>query len=138
VREQVILRVITKLLTPFILMFGLYVIMHGEISPGGGFQGGVILAAAFILYSLVFGVHASRAVLSRRVTDALAGGGALIYAGVGTVTMALGGEFLDYNMLIPADAPAGQALGITLVEIGVGITVAAVMITIFNELSEHG
>jgi multicomponent Na+:H+ antiporter subunit B len=51
--------------------------------------------------------------------------------------MLLGGNFLDYDMLIPADAPAAQALGITVIEIGVGITVAAVMITIFNELSEH-
>lgn len=136
-KEQIILRVITKLLAPFILLFGFYVIMHGEISPGGGFQGGVILASAFILYSLVFGVHASRQVLSRRVTDALASAGSLLYAGVGVTTMLLGGKFLDYNLLIPADMPAGQALGITLVEIGVGITVAAVMITIFNELSEH-
>lgn len=135
-KEQVILRVITKLLTPFILLFGFYVIMHGEISPGGGFQGGVILAAAFILYSLVFGVHEGRRICSRRLSDILACMGVLIYAGVGVTTMLLGGKFLDYNLLNPTDAAAGQALGITLVEIGVGVTVTAVMITIFNELSE--
>ena len=135
-REQVILRVVTKLLIPFILLFGFYVIMHGEISPGGGFQGGVILASAFILYALVFGVRQSRRVLWRRVSDALASIGVLIYAGVGVATMLLGGLFLDYNLLNASDAPAGQALGITLVELGVGITVAAVMITIFNELTD--
>ena len=134
--EQVILRVVTKLLIPFILLFGFYVIMHGEISPGGGFQGGVILAAAFILYALVFGVRQTRRVLWRRVSDALASIGVLIYAGVGVATILLGGLFLDYNLLNPADAPAGQALGIILVELGVGITVAAVMITIFNELTD--
>jgi multicomponent Na+:H+ antiporter subunit B len=137
VKEQIILRVVTKLLAPFIMLFGLYVIMHGELSPGGGFQGGVILASSFILHSLVFGVHASRQVLGRRVTDALACIGALLFAGVGVATMLLGGAFLDYGMLIPDDTPAAQALGITVIEIGVGITVAAVMITIFNEMSEH-
>jgi multicomponent Na+:H+ antiporter subunit B len=136
VNDQIILRVVTKLLIPFILLFGFYVIMHGEISPGGGFQGGVILAAAFILYALVFGVRQSRRVLWRRVSDALASIGVLIYAGVGVATILLGGLFLDYNLLNAADAPAGQALGITLVELGVGITVAAVMITIFNELTD--
>jgi multicomponent Na+:H+ antiporter subunit B len=136
VNDQIILRVVTKLLIPFILLFGFYVIMHGEISPGGGFQGGVILAAAFILYALVFGVRQSRRVLWRRVSDALASIGVLLYAGVGVATILLGGLFLDYSLLNPSDAPAGQALGITLVELGVGITVAAVMITIFNELTD--
>lgn len=136
-KEQVILRVITKLLVPFILLFGFYVIMHGEISPGGGFQGGVILASAFILYALVFGVHAARRVLSRRTSDTLAAVGVLLYAGVGVTSLLLGGNFLDYGVLNASDNAAGQALGITLVEIGVGITVAAVMITLFNEISEH-
>jgi multicomponent Na+:H+ antiporter subunit B len=136
VSNQVILRVVIKLLIPFILLFGFYVIMHGEISPGGGFQGGVILASAFILYALVFGVRRSRRVLWRRVSDALAAIGVLIYAGVGVTTMLLGGSFLDYNLLNSSDAPAGQALGITLVELGVAVTVMAVMITIFNELTD--
>lgn len=134
--DQMILRVVTKLLIPFILLFGFYVIAHGESSPGGGFQGGVILASAFILYALVFGVRETRRVLWRRVSDALGAIGVMIYAGVGVTTMLLGGRFLDYNLLNPADAPAGQALGITLVELGVAITVAAVMITIFNELTD--
>jgi multicomponent Na+:H+ antiporter subunit B len=133
--HQVILRVIAKLLIPFILLFGFYVIMHGEVSPGGGFQGGVILASAFILYALVFGVKQGRRVLSQRLVDALACLGVLLYAGVGVVSMMLGGAFLDYNLLIPTDPPSGQALGITLVEIGVGLTVAAVMIILFNEFA---
>jgi len=134
-RNQVILRVVAKLLIPFILLFGFYVIMHGEVSPGGGFQGGVILASAFILYALVFGVKQGQRVLSRRVTDTLASLGVLLYAGVGVTTMLAGGAFLDYSLLVPADPPSGQALGITLVEIGVGVTVAAVMITLFNEFA---
>ena len=54
-KDQVVLRIITKLLVPYMLVFGVYVIAHGELGPGGGFQGGVILAAGFILYGLVWG-----------------------------------------------------------------------------------
>jgi multicomponent Na+:H+ antiporter subunit B len=134
-KENLIVREAARLLIPFILLFGFYVIAHGEISPGGGFQGGVILASAFILYTLVYGSKDSERVLSFRVSDPLASLGVLIYAGVGVVTMLLGGLFLDYNELNPAHPPAGQALGISLVELGVGITVSAVMITLFNEIT---
>jgi multicomponent Na+:H+ antiporter subunit B len=134
-KDNLIVRETARLLIPFILLFGFYVIAHGEISPGGGFQGGVILASAFILYTLVYGTKDSERVLSFRVSDQLTSLGVLLYAGVGVTTMLLGGLFLDYNELNPANAPAGQALGISLVELGVGITVAAVMITLFNEMT---
>ncbi len=133
-KEQVILRVMARLLVPFILLFGFYVIMHGELSPGGGFQGGVILASAFILYSLVFGADEGQRVFGSRLSDPLASLGVLIYAGVGVATIVLGGAYLDYNALMPGNPPAGQALGIFLVEVGVGVTVSAVMVTLFNEL----
>jgi multicomponent Na+:H+ antiporter subunit B len=132
--EQIILRVIARLLMPFVLLFGIYVIMHGEISPGGGFQGGVIIAAGFILYSMVFGLTEGQRVLNPRVTEVMFCLGVLLYAGVGVTTMLLGGNFLDYNVLNPTDPAAGQALGITLVEIGVGLTVTGVMVTLFNEI----
>lgn len=134
-KEQVVLRVIAKLLIPFILLFGFYVIIHGEVSPGGGFQGGVILASAFILYGIIFGTKESQRVLSSRVSDALMSVGVFVYAGVGVAAMILGGTYLDYNRFDLMNPPAGQALGIFLVEIGIAITVAAVMITLFNELA---
>jgi len=133
--KQVLMRVMVQLLAPFILLFGFYVIMHGELGPGGGFQGGVILAAGYILYALVHGTDAGERAFPARLSDPLNSAGVLLYAGVGVVTVLLGGVYLDYNALNPADPPAGQTLGIILVELGVGITVSAVMVTLFNELA---
>ena len=135
--DQVILRVMCKLFIPFILIFGLYVISHGEIGPGGGFQGGVILATAFILYALIFGRPALQKITPQWLTDALMAVGVLIYAGVGVTTMLLGGKFLDYARLNPLSPGDGGPLGMTLVEWGVGITVCTTMITIFNQLAER-
>jgi len=136
VKDQAILRIVTKLCVPFILVFGLYVITHGELGPGGGFQGGVILASAFVLYGLVWGGPAMREILPRKVTDVAACLGVLIYAGVGTYCMAAGYRFLDYTPIKPSDPGGAEAWGMTLVEYGVGITVSSVMVTIFNEMTE--
>ncbi len=135
--DQVILRVMCKLFIPFILIFGLYVISHGEIGPGGGFQGGVILATAFILYALIFGRPALQKIVPQWLTDSLMAIGVLLYSGVGVATMLLGGKFLDYARLNPLSPGDGGPLGMTLVEWGVGITVCTTMITIFNQLAER-
>lgn len=135
--DQVILRVVTKLSIPFILIFGFYVITHGELGPGGGFQGGVVLATAFILYALIFGRAALYRVVPPPVSDILTGVGVLIYSGTGAACMLLGGKFLDYSMLNPAVPGDGESLGMTLVEYGVGLTVSMVMLTIFNQLAEE-
>ena len=129
-RDNPVLRVVTKITIPIILLFSLYVQFHGDYGPGGGFQAGVIFAAAFILYALVFGTPAVRTVVSPSFLRLMTASGLLLFAGVGTVTMLLGGHYLDYDTL--AQNPLhGQHLGISLVELGVGITVAAVMITVF-------
>ncbi|HIG29336.1 MAG TPA: Na(+)/H(+) antiporter subunit B [Verrucomicrobiales bacterium] len=141
-KDQVVLRVVCKITIPFILLFGLYVITHGELGPGGGFQGGVIVAASFILYCLIFGKKQGSRVLPERVTECLAGFGVLLYAGTGITTMFLQGRFLDYEVLwrrgiIPETGGGlGEVIGVTLVEYGVGITVASVMIIIFNMITE--
>jgi multicomponent Na+:H+ antiporter subunit B len=75
---NMVLRVAAKMLIPLILMFALYVQFHGEIGPGGGFQAGVIFAAAFILYALVFGMGTARAVVPDRLLRVLTGTGAAI------------------------------------------------------------
>ena len=134
-RDQVILRVVAKVTVPFILVFGFYVITHGELGPGGGFQGGVVLAAAFILYGLVFGLEDLEKIIPRRLTDAMAGLGVLIYTGVGLVGIFGGYNFLDYTPLRLTGADAAESWGMTLVEYGVGITVAAVMVIVFREVS---
>ena len=130
-----VIRVISKLLIPYIILFALYVQFHGDYGPGGGFQAGVILAAALILYGLVFGLKAAQRVAPPVVIEKLMAVGVLLYAGTGMATMLLGGNFLDYNVLehhfLPGFLPHGQHLGIFLVEFGVGITVTAVMTMIF-------
>jgi multicomponent Na+:H+ antiporter subunit B len=135
--EQTLLRVVAKLSIPFILMLGIYVILHGELGPGGGFQGGVILASGLILYGLVFGADELRKRVPVVVLDSCMALGALIYAGTGLASLLAGGTFLDYGMLTPHSAGDGEALGMTLVEYGVGITVSSVMTTIYLMISER-
>ena len=125
-----VLKVIAKLLLPFILLFALYVQFHGDFGPGGGFQAGVIFAAGFILYGVVFGLENARKTLSPVLVRTLIAAGLLLYAGVGVAGIVLGGNYLDYSVL-SADPVAGQHLGILLIELGVGITVASVMISLF-------
>jgi multicomponent Na+:H+ antiporter subunit B len=128
--DFLVLRVIAKLLIPFIILFGFYVQMHGDYGPGGGFQAGVIVAAAFILYAIVFDVRTAQRVAPLNVLVALACTGVLLYAGVGVANLAYGGLFLEYGAL-SHDAKHGNHIGIVIVEIGVGMAVAAVMMIIF-------
>ena len=137
-KHQTILRVVAKLLIPLILLFALYVQFHGDYGPGGGFQAGVIAGAAFVLYGLVFGLRAMRRVAPPPVIEFFIALGLLLYAGVGVATIVMGGNFLAYNDLDHHDPVHGQHLGILLVELGVGITVAAVMITIFTVFAGRG
>ena len=58
----IIPRVVTKLMLPYILLYALYVQFHGDYSPGGGFQAGVIFGSGFILYTLIFGVETAQQV----------------------------------------------------------------------------
>ena len=131
VRETIILRVVGKALTPFVLLFALYVQFHGDYGPGGGFQAGVIFAAGLILYALVFGLESLRAAIPLLVVEIGIALGALLYGGVGVVSILLGGEFLEYGILDSHHPAHGQHLGILLVELGVGITVTFVMVGIF-------
>jgi multicomponent Na+:H+ antiporter subunit B len=134
---NLVLRVVVKLLLPFILLFALYVQFHGDLGPGGGFQAGVILAAAMILHAIVFGLEATRRLVPERVVEVMIALGVLIYAGVGVEGLLLGGNFLDYFVL-SHNPVSGQHLGILLVEIGVCITVAGVMLMIFYLFAGRG
>ena len=137
-KDHDILRVTAKALIPLIFLFGLYVQFHGDFGPGGGFQAGVIFAAAVILYALIFGLDEAKAAVPPRVLEIVAALGVLLYAGVGVVTMFKGGTFLAYNALDPAHPTHGQHVGILLVELGVGLTVTAVMCAIFFAFAERG
>lgn len=198
-----------KMLIPYILLLALYVQFHGDYGPGGGFQAGVIFAAAFILYALVYGLDATVRVMPKAIVERLVGLGVLIYAGVGVISMLAGGNFLEYEVLTWGDhggghggghgealehtvgltsgdhgtgdaaigldhggehdagnshdagnghgdvhdgehgggehggghhgvLPQGQHLGLFLIEFGVGVTVFAVMLTIFYSFAGRG
>ena len=133
--DNLVLRVVAKLLIPPILLFALYVQMHGDYGPGGGFQAGVIFGAGLILYGLVFGTQAVRAVAPPRLLAIIASLGMLLYAGVGIASMIAGGNFLEYGAL-SLDATHGNHVGIIIIEIGVGIAVASVMTIVFTALAE--
>jgi multicomponent Na+:H+ antiporter subunit B len=136
--RQTVLRVIAKMLIPYLMLFALYVQFHGDYGPGGGFQAGVIFAAAFILYALVFGLAAARRIIRPLVLEGLIALGLLLYAGTGIVAMLRGGNFLDYGALNHHDPVHGQHLGILLVELGVGITVSSILISIFFAFAGRG
>lgn len=139
--EDIIIRTISRMLIPFIQLYGLYVIMHGHYSPGGGFQGGVILGASLILLLITYGYHDARSRVPEKVLTVFSGMGVFIYAGTGLLCLVLMGNFLDYAMLakiLHTDAAHARSLGILIVEIGVGMAVMAVMVSIFLDISTGG
>ncbi len=137
-KDDIILRVIAKIVMPFMLLFGLYVQFHGDFGPGGGFQAGVIAAAAIVFYGLIFGIEGARRLVSERVVEAMVALGVLVYAGVGFAGMVFGGAYLDYFVLDAHDTVHGQHRGIFWVEAGVGITVSGVMLKLFYMFAGRG
>ena len=128
--HYLVLRIITRALIPLILLYALYIQFHGDYGPGGGFQAGVVFGAAIILYTIIFGLTNAERVISPHFLRYMMGAGVLIYGGTGVLTLLLGANFLDYDILAH-DPLHGQHYGILAVEFGVGVTVTAVMISIF-------
>lgn len=136
-KSDLILRLAAKLLIPFILLFALYVQFHGDFGPGGGFQAGVILAAAVIFHALIHGLDSARKLVPEGLVEAMMAIGVLIYSGVGVAGLLLGGNFLDYFVL-DSDPVHGQHRGIFWVEVGVAVTVSGVMLKIFYMFTARG
>ncbi len=130
-QPALIVRMVCRGLAPFIQLFGLYVIMHGHSSPGGGFQGGVILASSFILLAMAEGSETLRRRLSLTALTGFMSAGVLLYAGIGVACLVLGANYLDYGVL-PFSEP--RSVGMLVIEIGIGITVTAAMLSIFRDL----
>ncbi|KJV69009.1 Na(+)/H(+) antiporter subunit B [Candidatus Neoehrlichia procyonis] len=128
--KNVVLRTILPFIMPIMLLYGLYIQVHGDYSPGGGFQAGVIIASAVIFYVMVFGTTAVFKVISMFSIHVIGAIGVLIYVITGIVTMFLGGEFLSYSVLL-SNSVAAQQLGIFIIEFGVGMTVFSAMISIY-------
>lgn len=137
--NSVILEVAYRLVTPLLIMFGIYVLVHGELSPGGGFQAGVILGLAVICERILTPEDDAKHPLWEYRAVAAAGLGTLLYALVGIFTIAGGGNFLGYSFLpIPAGIGERHAYGMLFIEIGVTICVMATVVSIFDSLGKRG
>lgn len=134
---DVVLRIGTKLILPFILLFAFYVQFHGESGPGGGFQAGVIAGGTIILLAITFGLGTAQRVAPRWLAERMVPLGVLIYAGAGVAGLLLGRNYLDYSVL-SHDPVHGRELGILIVEAGVLITVSGTMTAIFYAFVERG
>jgi len=138
---DLIIKTICRLLIPFIQLFGLYVIAHGHHSPGGGFQGGVILGASIIMLAISHDLRTAVQRMREKVDVLLSAAGVFIYAGTGALCVLLGLNFLDYSALasvLYVDPVTARSHGILIVEIGVGIAVMATIIWIYNNVSSGG
>jgi multicomponent Na+:H+ antiporter subunit B len=133
-----IILTVSGVVSPFIMLFGLYVVFHGHYSPGGGFQGGTLLAAALLLIRLAAGFDIAQLQFKRVLGTPLGSIGVLVYFGTGFLAMISGGEFLDYGFLPFAGVTGAglRSLGILMVEIGVGLAVMAILVAIYDDLLE--
>ncbi len=139
--KNVVIETVCRLMTPFLQLFGLYVIAHGHYSPGGGFQGGCILGSSFILMAISYDIDFAKKYMSEIKATVYACLGVIIYGGIGMVCLLIGANYLDYGILhtiLPVDLARARAMGILGIEIGVGITVMAVMVSIYLNLVSGG
>ncbi len=139
--EDVIIETLSRLLIPFIQTFALYVLFLGHYSPGGGFQGGVLMGGSFILLVIAHDIKEAKSRLTEKMNIIFNSTGVLVFSGTGLLCLILGGNYLDYSQLaaiLPVGPEEARSLGILAVEIGVEITVAAVMVSIFLDLASGG
>lgn len=139
--DDVVIQTASRLLAPFLQIFALYVIIHGHYSPGGGFQGGCIFGASFIMMVIAYDINFVKMRLTEKMNTLYCSMGVLLYAAIGLLCVMLGANYLDYGILhriLPVDPVNARALGSLGIEIGVGITVTAVMVSVFLNISSGG
>lgn len=134
---SIVLDTAFRYLVPFVLVYGVYVLLHGEESPGGGFQAGALFGIAVVISKLVQG-EKSEMNISGNTAVFLGGIGTFIYGFIGFLCILFGGNFLEYGVL-PLNIPEPQrhTLGILGIEIGVTICVMATIITIYDALTRR-
>lgn len=125
-----IVKSIARFLSPLIMVFGAYIILHGHLSPGGGFAGGVILAAGFILLTLAFGKEVPLKIISNQAANYLKSLGALLFISLALLGYAGGYFFL--NFLPKGEPGAFHSAGIIpYCDLGVGVMVGAALFSVF-------
>lgn len=139
--RDVIVETVSRVMIPFIQLFGLYVIIHGAGGPGGGFQGGVVVASSFILYTIAFGLSGVRGRFPESINTIFSSLGLYIYAGIGLIAIIFSfgaAQYLNYGFIpFTSFFEKNRALGMDFVEMGIGITVMAIIVSIFFDLSQR-
>jgi len=92
-----IVRTVTNEFMPFILVFGFYIIAHGHLTPGGGFQGGAVIVSGVVMLLVAFNSQEVRNVLRERTLSIMESTGALIF--IGLAFAGIGTAFF-YNLLV--------------------------------------
>ena len=139
--RNVVVETVVRVMIPFIQLFALYVIIHGAGGPGGGFQGGVVFASAFILYVIAFDLAGARARFPESANTIFSSLGLYLYAGIGLLAIVFSSgtaQYLNYGFIpFTSDFYENRALGMDFVEMGIGITVMAITVSIFFDLSQQ-
>ncbi len=138
--DDLIVKTVTKLIIPFIQLYGIFVILHGHLSPGGGFAGGAIIGASFILLTLAFGIEYTKSILSAKVTERVEIGGVIWYIFIGLIGIAISGVFLGNRVAGFPMGTFGSVISggmISLITIGIGLKVASTMISLFHHIIEE-
>ncbi|MDD2472628.1 MAG: MnhB domain-containing protein [Methanoculleus sp.] len=137
-RENVVIRTVSRLAVPFIQVFALYVIVHGASGAGGGFQRGVVFASSFILMTIAFGLSSVKKRFNNKWIMICSIIGITIYAGIGLLCLILGGNYLEYGIIeATLGIPHLHGYLLDAVEVGIGITVMAVMTSIIYDMAER-
>lgn len=137
---DLVVKTITRIVFPFIVLYGIYIVWHGHISPGGGFSGGAIVGGALILYTLVYGVEEALKKFSHRWSNILESGGLLVIIAIGFIAMLLGFSYLESMPALIARGTPGNLISaglIPLIMIAIALKVTSTMITLFHALIEE-
>ncbi len=131
-----IVNTVTRIILPFIMLFGFYLIFHVHLSPGGGFSGGTVIGSGFVIFSLSYGISVQEKKLSHRTSALLESYGALVYILIGIVAVLAGYNFLTNDPVFSTGIPGRlYSSGIILIiNIALGIKVASTIITLFDSL----
>ncbi|MGF6375884.1 multicomponent Na+:H+ antiporter subunit B [Clostridiales Family XIII bacterium PM5-7] len=132
-------KVIMAMIIPIVLLYAAYAFFHGEVSLGGGFQAGTLIALSYVLYTLVTDREVSGIHLTQPIVIGIGAIGVLLYGFTGLLPLFFGGKFLEYTKLPFAAEETAQrhSMGIMFIEIGVAICVMAAIITMLEAVLER-
>lgn len=135
-KDITISKTIIKFIIPYIILYAIFIQLNGEVSPGGGFQAGVIFATGIIAYDLIYGKNKLHKYFATEALLACGVLGVFIYLGTGVISLIFNYNYLDYNALSNNNI-TGQHIGIFSIELGVGLTVSSIMCLLYSLLREE-